>query len=485
MLIPMRFASRLALLLLPCLVFTANVYRACTQSITVDEAQTFNEFVNSPVARMFEAYDANHHVLHTYLCRISVALIGASEFSLRLPSLIGGLLYLVMAYRMCTLLLGQGLYALLTLGALTLNPLVMDHLSVARGYGLGLGLLMWGLFESIEWTGKPAKGALQRAGIAFGLSVSANLAYALPAAGLGGALLVMASRERKLRAVLVHLGIPAAVISALIVGPPLRTATAQTFYAGTDSWIESFERMFRDSFYSAAGPRSGIPFSTPLVSAAARGVIPAVLIAAILASLGAGLRWWRERSASGLDVRSRFLYFAGGAMALMAAANTLLHVAAKVPYPEPRSGLYWVVLITLAAAILIAKLPRPALRWPGYAAVAVCAVHFAFQWNVSDYREWRFDRRSKDIVRIIEQREAGRGRRVRIGATWVLSPSLNFYRTTRGLAWMDPVTRDVPNGRYDYYVLWQEDRALVGKLGLTLLFEDAIGAVTLATAPPR
>jgi hypothetical protein len=378
------------------------------------------------------------------------------------------------------LLLGEGLPALFTLGMLALNPLIVDHLSAARGYGLGLGLLLWGLYELMRWTGKPANPVLRRASLAFGLSVSANLAYVLPAAGLGAAFLVMAGREGKLRAALLHFALPAMAIAAVIAGPPLRTATSHTFYVGADTWFESFQRMFRDSFYNAVEAWLSIGFFPGLVSFAARVAMPAIILAAVAAAIAAGRRWRRDRSGNGLDPRGRFLYLAGGAMGVMLAGNTLLHWIARVPYPEPRSGLYWVVLMTLAAAVLVAGLPRRVLRWPAYAVLGLCAAQFALQWNVRDYREWRFDRRTKQIVRLIEEREAGRGRHVRVGATWLLSPSLNFYRTTRRLDWMEPVTRDGPNGPYDYYVLWGDDRPLVDKLALTPLLEDEIAAVVVA-----
>ena len=69
-----------------------NVYRAATQSVTIDEAFTYNAFLAGPVDDLFTKYDANHHILNSLLAKLSISLLGLSELTLRLPSLLGGLL---------------------------------------------------------------------------------------------------------------------------------------------------------------------------------------------------------------------------------------------------------------------------------------------------------------------------------------------------------------------------------------------------------
>jgi hypothetical protein len=54
------------------LVFTfslLNIYRAATQSITIDEAYTYLSFVKPTLWEIMTRYDANHHVLHSLLCK--------------------------------------------------------------------------------------------------------------------------------------------------------------------------------------------------------------------------------------------------------------------------------------------------------------------------------------------------------------------------------------------------------------------------------
>ena len=74
--------SRLTILLIVGLLAT-NVYRAVSQSVAIDEAYTYNVFLAGPVDDLFTKYNANHHVLNSLFCKVSIGLLGLSEFSLR------------------------------------------------------------------------------------------------------------------------------------------------------------------------------------------------------------------------------------------------------------------------------------------------------------------------------------------------------------------------------------------------------------------
>src|SRR5436305_14681813 len=89
---------RAAIIALFTALFTVNIYRAATQSITVDEAYAYDLFIEPPLAQVLTSFNATHHVLQSLLSKRSVKSFGVSEFTLRLPTLIGGLLYFVVVY---------------------------------------------------------------------------------------------------------------------------------------------------------------------------------------------------------------------------------------------------------------------------------------------------------------------------------------------------------------------------------------------------
>lgn len=50
-------------------VFAVNIYRAVHQSITADEAFTYDWYLTHPFNWILLVYSANNHVLNTLLCR--------------------------------------------------------------------------------------------------------------------------------------------------------------------------------------------------------------------------------------------------------------------------------------------------------------------------------------------------------------------------------------------------------------------------------
>jgi len=129
------------------LVFCLNCYRAVTQSIVHDEALTWIWFVQRPMLVNLgpEAWNVNNHLLNTLLCDVTTRLLPLSAVTLRLPSLCLGILFLGSALVLCRRQFGATLLGLLAFLALALNPLILDFLVLARGYGMSLGFLVLGL----------------------------------------------------------------------------------------------------------------------------------------------------------------------------------------------------------------------------------------------------------------------------------------------------------------------------------------------------
>ncbi len=117
-----------------------NVYRADTQSLTVDEAFTYNRFVSQSPQEALVHYDANNHVLNTLLCMISVRLFGVSEVTLRLPSLFGGAIYLLAMLWLSEWIFGMGWRMIVSFAALSANPIVLDYLLGRTWIFVGSGL---------------------------------------------------------------------------------------------------------------------------------------------------------------------------------------------------------------------------------------------------------------------------------------------------------------------------------------------------------
>lgn len=476
----MSAAARKLSITLLLAIFLLCVYRARTQSLTVDEAWVFQLFVSKKLVVMAQQYDACNHVLHTLLMKLLRGILGASELVLRLPSLLGAALYLTGLFRLTRLTLGPW-EQLLALAVLTLHPLVLDLMIAARGYGLALGLLTWALYCAVSYhvRGFDPKW-LRRAGVLAGLAIAANLTFLVPAAALGLILLLMAGPEGMWRVIDSYAG-PAVVVSFLIVVIPLLPAERSNFYFGASTFLESV-RSVAETAIKVPGrwPDAWLQGALPALSSI---VIPALLALLSFASAVLLVRYIRVGK-SGYKL-APFLLTAGtlaGSITLVVLLNQLT----GTPYPRSRTGVYLIPLFLLSGFLAIRLLPP--LRWPVYAGAALLTAMFMAQTDNRYFLEWSFDASTEELLR---RMETDYGPRVvpnvppKVGGSWVLKPSADYYRMRRNLPWItEVVTTNLESTPLDYYLLAFEDRALVDRLGLHVIYRDQLSGSVLARSTP-
>jgi hypothetical protein len=127
-----------------------EILRAVQVDITYDEATTYLNYLTGDPLHVLNFVSTNNHFLNTLLARIFCFVGGNAEWVLRLPSLLGYVLYLVFSFLIVNKLSNK---IIATAGFLLLNvnPYVMDFFGLCRGYGLSLGLLMAALFFYVSF----------------------------------------------------------------------------------------------------------------------------------------------------------------------------------------------------------------------------------------------------------------------------------------------------------------------------------------------
>jgi hypothetical protein len=457
---------RAAIIALFTALFTVNIYRAATQSITVDEAYAYDLFIEPPLAQVLTSFNATHHVLQSLLSKRSVKSFGVSEFTLRLPTLIGGLLYFVVVYRLSRSAFGSGWLFLLSGALLALNPFILDHLSAARGYGLALACMLWALY--FLWSNQPFKGA-----VALALTVASNLAFLFPAMALALLFTVATlidhrkSFERGFSTVVDDFIVPGVVIAFLILVLPLSRAEKWNFYFGVPALSNTLQSLIDLSFFHhPTAVQLPLRSYDPHIAA---WIVSAVLVLAAVACF---------------IVHDRFLWFSAGTMLLTIGLLVFSHYFFHALYPVSRTALYFIPFFVLTCFTLLKQLEVRSRLYSVAApifllAAGVCLVQFGMQFNISDYAEWRFDAGTKRIANLLRSRQHS-NRNVRVGSSWPVSVSLEFYRKMYHLKWMDPVSRISPDTGYDYYVLMTSDSALIDKRHLKVLYRDEVSGTVLA-----
>jgi hypothetical protein len=197
-------AARIALAAMVA-VFMGEAWLAAVRPITPAEALAYDRFVRPLMIETLHQPSRNPDVLYTLLEKRSVGLFRVSEFSIRLPAVLAGGLYLWAIWR-----LSRRPVLVVTLA---LAPLAWQCFSTANGFGLALALAAWAL-EAV-----PRK--LNWAGVCLGLAVASYLPFAIPAAIL--AAIIVWRNFRWDRAVEGFL-IPALVTSFIILVLPLSLA---------------------------------------------------------------------------------------------------------------------------------------------------------------------------------------------------------------------------------------------------------------------
>lgn len=152
------------------------VLRAWKVPLTHDEVANFFHYVSPgdiwPGDKTL--WDANNHILNTYLTRFSYLLFGGEEWALRLPTVLLAGVYFLFTYKLASKL-KQPLIRWSLVLALLFAHVVIEFLALTRGYGISLGFMLAGLYYAYAYIEKPRMYALILTAVFLVLAVFANL----------------------------------------------------------------------------------------------------------------------------------------------------------------------------------------------------------------------------------------------------------------------------------------------------------------------
>ena len=254
-------------------VFAMQVYQAAEEPIRGGEAYIYDRFVRPTTRQILAQELLNRDVLSSLLEKRSVGLFHVSPFSVRLPSLLFGLLYLRSLWQLARLLLGGGRGFLVATVAAGVIPLEWDCFSRANGVGGALALMLCAVWLVIQYLTcnqnvNPIK--LNLSGACLGLSVAMRLDFVLPAAALGLVWLVIFARRKQWAVWTDRILVPAVVSALVILAVPLSHAHAveeefQELTAGQAAHLQAALAALQ----AAAGSdriRIGAPTTEPIVN---------------------------------------------------------------------------------------------------------------------------------------------------------------------------------------------------------------------------
>jgi len=469
-----------------------GVARAALVGITHDEALTLLIHVRGSWGEVFAHrlyIGSNNHLLNTVLLKLLLGVLPPFEWVIRLPALAGLGMYLVGCWRLLRRLASGPRFAL-GLALLGTHPFLLDLHTLARGYGLGSGMLVLAAscaFQRCEnasfWRVARCHGPA--AGLA-ALAITANLSLLYGAVALG--LLVLADAAmrsmsgpsgREAGRMVAAAALPwliGALLTAVIYRPEVLQRIG--YYVADWGGEKGFWANTVTSLAAASLYRPGWQGAVHVLT-----VLFGVILGA--GTLLAAVAVHRRRGRSWLVGATVFCW-------LVVAEMSAVRLVLGARWPIDRSA---VVLLPALGLVLLgsweelssARSPASQLGGSLAALISMLLVSgWVSSWNLCCTFLWPMDEATPSVMRAVAISTRGRQRgSVRMATSWVLEPAVNFYRVRSGIEALAPVDREPIRPGYDLYYLYGRQRNAVGSLDLIVCREYPEAGTVLAVPSSR
>ncbi len=455
-------------------------YRSATLSFTHDESYTYISYVHSSVIDIL-TYNvnpkiANNHILNTLCMKGFEQLFGSSEFVLRLHSFMAHIVYLLFT---CLILRESKSKFLILLGFILLNynPYLLDFFSLARGYALSISLMVMSLYFFVQYTKRKKQSPMVLA-LLFGiLAVLANFSLISFVVAMIVVLEYVFVSQRLSFKKFLQANIPvciALLVLLVVYKVPIQVLVDynQLSFGGNDGlWVDVALSCIQAYIYHAY-------YDVLLVF---------LRFLVVFVSLGSIILLYKQlkfRSLNVFSYISMILFF-------ILLFSFLQHLFLQGSYFKERFALFLVPLFFFSFFNVLCFLleQKTFIKVGVYLLSALtlgCLVTIMYvSINLTHCASWRYDAHTRDMVDVLSKEPKIPGRQTTIGVTSLFEPTINFYRETRKLDWLKPVTRDGPIDKpnYDYYYLFyylkDEEKPILDSIDKTVLMDYKLSEATL------
>ena len=468
-------------------VFGYICLRAALISISHDEAFTYLAHVRSPFGEIFfhpKYLPTNNHLLNTVLIKILTNLLGVSEFILRIPALIGCILYIVMSYKILNLFL-KGLNLILGFTLLITHPFLVDFFSCARGYSLGLGFFMTALYFYFKKTRSDNKNGFKNNVLiitALTLAVLSNMAFIniyLPiscmliflelrnySAGDPHALLILF--QRFIMRIVIPLSLSCYCLYIIYTPTLLRAMFQISDEAGGKSgfWQDTVGSLIKCTLQE-------MNYAVPALVFAIKIFIVTILLTSFTSLFYLAFKKRDHPEIKYLCAVNLTLY-----LMIMFSESEVFLFNAK--FAVDRTAIFIVPLFLLLFLLLwsnfqfiFSNITQRVMNTLFLCLMLLMILHNILSANLDSFYNWRYDAATKEVMGIIKQttqetRHAP-GKKYTIGVNWLFVPSTNYYIFVNKIQWMEPTTRKGPDGIYDFYYILDSDKPIIKKYNLRII----------------
>ncbi len=402
--------------------------RAWFIPVTVDESSTAITHVPRGVFdTLFFKRDANpnNHILNTLLIKLLTGIWNWHPMVLRMPVLIGAVLYAWASILLCQRLSRHTWVQVFAFAMLLGQPYFLEFFSFARGYGLGIGLMMFAIWHSWLFISEGhSKKHLAFAVTFAGFAVYANFTLVLFLVPMAGLTFLSAKQaSASLSAFWQKTGPGIAVLaafSAMLYIPLSRLSKHSEVknWNPLETLFSSAEKSMRTAIY-----KSQYLHNDGAYILAWLGVIFSVGVILV-----AFYRWIQNNRVIALDPRFFLVALLAGALFTNVVQVEFTHT----PYLEPRLALYYWPLFALSLGVAASWLQEHSTRWAWLfmaPLLATAVINLARCVSLRESHEWWHDRDTYKVFEYLKKAKEAEGRQTpyTLDTDWILQNSFMYH----------------------------------------------------------
>lgn len=436
--------------------FSLVLLRALKLSVTHDEAYTYLHYVTKnwwSIIIYKPPHIPNNHILNTLLIKMSCGIFGTTPFTLRLPNVLFSLVYFWYAASIAKSFRFPGIQILAFL-ALCLQVYFFDFFSLARGYGMGLALIIASIYHLYMYRELNNGHHIWRTLIFAAFAVYANFTFLYAFVALTMLLVILWLQEGNggtktigilLRPVLIVTG-----ILFVFIVIPLKNISGDLFGGETSFWRDTVGSLGWNMQYGQ---------HYEISSTLSYFVAIVILVGALF--------FVYDTFQNSLS-RFRFYQEALLLLCLTATVQIVQHLLLGDQFLMGRTALVYAPLFLVYLIFLFQRFNEfkgGEQIQLGLNSIWVILLLLNFKAiNLSHTFEWQYDAYNKEALNLIEEdAQKHELEEVSLGINWLFEPSLNFYRLAGEKEWLLPLSRDGyqdENYRY-YYLLGDTDQEAI------------------------
>ncbi len=450
-----------SILLIGIVVIAYICTKASVSSFTHDESYSYLRYVHIGFMDIISHVNTytNNHLLNSLLMKYSEILFGTSEFSLRLPNLVMLLIYMFYCYllfRKTNPFLAVGIFLILCT-----NNTLIDLFGLARGYGLSIGFMVMSLYHFIEsFHNNKLRNTIlfHLGGLLAVLSNFTLLDFYVALLLIYNLIIIMdckfisKTKYQMLKVNKLHF-IPFLFVLGVLYEPVRRVIKYNNLdFGGKNGFYNDTVRQLIYYCFHVDNLSPILFLLAQLVFTVIILFSTDIIIRKMLKGDGAFYRDYK-----GLIISNFLLLF-------VSLAIVFQHILFKADYPILRFSIYLFPLFIIHLAYFISYLtsltngsiiPKAML-----ALGIISAISFGITTDLYSCAEWSYDRETKNMIQKLMEEKGDKSPDTtskKMGINWLFEPTINFYRETRGIHWLQPVDRNGLTADDDYYYIFKDE----------------------------